>query len=107
MWFMFPQVAGLGQSSMSVAFAINTLAEAGAYLAHPVLGPRLREFSRLVVAVPDRSIREILGPVDATKLRSSMTLFAQATPDNADFIAVLGKYFDGKSDGDTLRLLPI
>src|SRR5919107_501670 len=105
MWFVFPQIAGLGQSRTSVAFAINSLAEARAYLAHPLLGPRLREFSRLLLAVQDRPIHEILGPVDATKLRSCMTLFAQATEDDADFNAILEKYFEGKPDSLTLRLL--
>jgi uncharacterized protein (DUF1810 family) len=90
---------------MSVAFAISSLEEARAYLAHPILGPRLRQLSRLVIAVPDRPIGEVLGPVDADKLRSSMTLFAHATEDNADFNAVLEKYFDGKPDLLTLALL--
>jgi uncharacterized protein (DUF1810 family) len=78
MWFVFPQVAGLGMSAMSREYAISSVAEARAYLAHPVLGPRLRESARIVEATAGRSAGAIFGPVDAVKLRSSMTLFAAA-----------------------------
>jgi uncharacterized protein (DUF1810 family) len=114
MWFVFPQIAGLGMSAMSQEFAISSMAEARAYLAHPVLGPRLRECARIVAATKGRSAERIFGPVDAMKLRSSMTLFAAAdadqtaaTPDGeqqdgeADsnvFRAVLAKYFGGTAD---------
>jgi uncharacterized protein (DUF1810 family) len=84
MWFVFPQVAGLGMSAMSREYAISSVAEARAYLAHPVLGPRLRECARIVEATEGRSAGAIFGPVDALKLRSSMTLFAAAEADGAD-----------------------
>jgi uncharacterized protein (DUF1810 family) len=84
MWFVFPQVAGLGMSAMSREYAISSVAEARAYLAHPVLGPRLRECTRIVEATEGRSAEAIFGPVDAVKLRSSMTLFAAAEADGAD-----------------------
>jgi uncharacterized protein (DUF1810 family) len=84
MWFVFPQVAGLGMSVMSREYAISSVAEARAYLAHPVLGPRLRECARIVEATAGRSAGAIFGPVDAVKLRSSMTLFAAAEADEAE-----------------------
>lgn len=105
MWFIFPQVAGLGHSAMAQKYAIGSRAEAAAYLDHPVLGPRLRECTRLVNAVEGSSIRDILGPPDDLKFRSSMTLFAQVAPDNAEFIAAIRKYFDGHFDDATLARL--
>lgn len=105
MWFIFPQIEGLGQSPMAVRFAISSLDEARAYLDHPVLGPRLRECSRLVAAVDGRSIEEILGYPDDMKFRSSMTLFAQASSDNQVFLDCLRKYFGGEPDAATLARL--
>ena len=105
MWFIFPQIAGLGSSAMAVRYAIASLAEARAYLAHPVLGPRLRDCATLALAVEGRSATEIFGPVDATKFRSSMTLFAAAAPDTPVFAACLEKYFDGERDPATLAKL--
>jgi uncharacterized protein (DUF1810 family) len=120
MWFVFPQVAGLGMSAMSQEFAISSIAEARAYLAHPVLGPRLRECARIVASTEGRSAERIFGPVDAMKLRSSMTLFAAAAdageaaatpasrrqaPGEAErnvFRAVLEKYFGGTADEATV-----
>jgi len=104
-WFIFPQVAGLGHSSMSRHFAIGSLDEARAYLAHPVLGPRLRECARLVLAVEGRTVEEILGSIDAMKLRSSMTLFHRAAPDEPEFALVLDRYYDGGEDEATLARL--
>ena len=78
MWFIFPQIAGLGQSATSIRFAVASLDEAKAYLAHPVLGQRLRECAAIVAGVEGRTAREIFGPVDEMKFRSSMTLFAKA-----------------------------
>src|ERR1700759_2560668 len=97
MWFVFPQVAGLGLSAMAREFAISSAAEARAYLAHPVLGRRLRECAGVVAATEGRPAERIFGPVDAMKLRSSMTLFDAAEPAEAGqnvFRAVLAKYFD-------------
>jgi uncharacterized protein (DUF1810 family) len=109
MWFVFPQVAGLGMSAMSVEYAISSVGEARAYLAHPVLGPRLRECARVVADTSGRSAEQMFGPVDAVKLRSSMTLFAAADePGDAGgavFRAVLAKYFGGLPDEATLALL--
>ena len=105
MWFIFPQVAGLGLSETAQRYAIESVAEARAYLAHPVLGPRLRECARIVADTEGRSAERIFGPVDAMKLRSSMTLFAQAWPGNPVFSAALNKYFAGESDPATLDLL--
>src|SRR5688572_30698624 len=82
MWFVFPQVAGLGSSDMSRRYAIGSLAEARAYLAHPILGARLRECARALLAVRGRGAEAILGDIDARKLRSSMTLFHRADPDD-------------------------
>jgi uncharacterized protein (DUF1810 family) len=93
MWFVFPQEAGLGQSAMSRRYAIGSMEEARAYLAHPVLGPRLRECAAALLAVEGRSAVEILGEVDALKLRSSMTLFAAADPGEPLFPALLERYF--------------
>jgi uncharacterized protein (DUF1810 family) len=105
MWFVFPQLAGLGSSSTARTYALSGLDEARAYLAHPVLGPRLRECAELVAAVQDRSASEIFGYPDDLKLRSSMTLFARAAPDTAVFTEVLDRFFDGEHDRRTLELL--
>lgn len=105
MWFIFPQIAGLGGSDMARRFAIASLAEAGAYLEHPLLGPRLRACSRLVALIEGRSITAIFGYPDGMKFRSSMTLFAQADTDNAVFLECLRKYFAGKPDPLTLARL--
>ena len=105
MWFIFPQIAGLGSSAMAVRYAIASLAEAQAYLAHPVLGPRLRECATLALAVEARSALEIFGAVDRVKFRSSATLFAAAAPDEPVFAACLEKYFGGERDPATLAKL--
>ncbi|OBJ99172.1 DUF1810 domain-containing protein [Mycobacterium sp. 1245852.3] len=105
MWFVFPQLRGLGGSAMAARFGIASLDEAGAYLRHELLGPRLHECARLVSAVQGRSIGQIFGSPDDLKLCSSMTLFARAAEDNADFVAVLDKYYDGRQDRLTLERL--
>ena len=105
MWFVFPQIAGLGQSPTSRRYAISSLAEARAYLAHPILGPRLIESARIVHKLEGRSASDIFGGIDAMKLRSSMTLFARADPENPAFGEVLEKYFSGVPDEATDRLL--
>ncbi|KWF80841.1 calpastatin [Burkholderia diffusa] len=102
MWFVFPQIEGLGDSAMAQRYAISTLAEAVAYLQHPLLGERLRECTRLVNQVEGRSIQTIFGYPDYLKFRSSVTLFAHATADNAVFVAALEKYFGGEADHNTL-----
>ena len=101
MWFVFPQVAGLGMSEMSRRYAIGSLDEAVAYLDHPVLGPRLRESAALVLGTHGRSAEDIFGGIDATKLRSSMTLFHRAAPDETVFKDVLDRFFDGVADPAT------
>ena len=101
MWFVFPQIAGLGQSPMSRRFAISSLAEARAYLRHPVLGRRLIECARILAERQDRSAQQIFGEVDARKLQSSMTLFARAAPEEAAFTDVLDRYFAGVPDPAT------
>lgn len=103
MWFVFPQVAGLGVSTMSQRYAIGSRAEAEAYLAHPVLGPRLIECTRLVLAVEGRT-NAILGAPDDAKFRSSMTLFS-AVSDEPVFGEALARYFAGERDGATLEIL--
>jgi uncharacterized protein (DUF1810 family) len=105
MWFVFPQIKGLGASPMAQKFAIASRAEAAAYLDHPILGPRLRECTRLVTAVVNRSIDAILGSPDDLKFRSSMTLFASVTPDNKDFVDALDKFYGGVMDAATLARL--
>ena len=105
MWFVFPQLAGLGRSRTAEVFAISGLEEARAYLAHPLLGPRLLEGVALVTAVQGRTAREIFGSPDDVKFRSSMTLFAQAADDPGPFTGALAKYFAGQPDPATLRLL--
>jgi uncharacterized protein (DUF1810 family) len=102
MWFIFPQVAGLGFSAMSQRYAISGLAEARAYLDHPVLGPRLAECARILADTNGSTAVDIMGPVDAMKLRSSMTLFAAAAPGEPVFGEVLAKYFGGIPDEATL-----
>jgi uncharacterized protein (DUF1810 family) len=116
-WFVFPQIAGLGLSEMAREYAISSLAEARAYLAHPVLGPRLSESAGALLAARGasgksgasgtrgKSAEEILGPVDAMKVRSSMTLFQAAAPDEAIFGDVLGQYFGGRADEATVSRL--
>lgn len=104
MWFIFPQIAGLGRSAMAQAYAISDLAEAQAYLAHPILGPRLIECAEVVAAQQGRSAEQIFGGIDAIKLRSSMTLFAQAAPDQTIFQQVIDQYYDGQ-DSQTVRRL--
>jgi uncharacterized protein (DUF1810 family) len=104
-WFIFPQVAGLGHSEMSRFYAIASLDEARGYLADPVLGPRLRACAEAMLAVPGRTAVEILGPVDSAKLRSSMTLFHLAAPAEALFGQVLDHYFAGVPDPATEALL--
>ena len=109
MWFIFPQIQGLGSSPIARRFAIASLAEAAAYLDHPVLGSRLRECASLVIAIQGRSLAEIFGFPDDLKFHSSMTLFAQAAvgfgPENGVFAEALAKYFAGKRDGGTLSRL--
>ena len=122
MWFVFPQIAGLGQSAMSRRYAIFSLEEARAYLVHPILGPRLVECAQALLSHHGRSASEILGEIDAVKLRSSMTLFARAAQtaspskpslkdgfdgldDATVFRQVLERYFDGEADTATERLL--
>jgi uncharacterized protein (DUF1810 family) len=105
MWFVFPQIAGLGRSPIAQEFAISSLAEAKAYLAHPILGRRLVECAEILTALSGRSAEDIFGSIDATKLRSSMTLFGRAAPDEAAFGQVLRDYFDGSCDELTDRLL--
>ncbi|SRR5579883_2672250 len=107
MWFIFPQLKGLGSSPVAQRFAISSLAEASAYLEHPVLGPRLRHCTALVNRIEGRSIDSIFGFPDDLKFRSSMTLFAQATPDNRVFREALDKYFSGEPDELTLQLLHV
>jgi uncharacterized protein (DUF1810 family) len=107
MWFVFPQIAGLGQSPTSRRYAISSLAEARAYLAHPVLGPRLLDCARIVNELEGRSAADVFGGIDAMKLRSSMTLFARADPANRVFGDVLETYFGGVPDEATDRLLDV
>jgi uncharacterized protein (DUF1810 family) len=101
MWFVFPQVAGLGRSATAQRYAISGLDEARAYLAHPVLGSRLVESAQALTELPGHDAAAVLGPVDAQKLRSSMTLFAHADPSQPAFRAVLEQYFGGREDEAT------
>jgi uncharacterized protein (DUF1810 family) len=101
MWFIFPQIAGLGSSPTSRFYAIGSLDEARAFLAHPVLGARLRECAGLVLATTGRRAEDIFGSTDARKLRSSMTLFHRAAPDEPLFARVLDRYYDGRLDEAT------
>lgn len=104
-WFIFPQIKGLGCSPTANKFAISCRAEAETYLKHPILGPRLRDCAELVIKIEGRSIDQIFGYPDNLKFRSSMTLFARATIDNQLFESALLKYFGGEPDGLTLERL--
>jgi uncharacterized protein (DUF1810 family) len=106
MWFVFPQLAGLGRSPTAQHFALRGLDEARAYLAHPVLGARLREAADAALTAPAASADALLGGIDAQKLRSSMTLFLRAAPDEALFGRVLDRWYDGEPDAATDALLP-
>ncbi len=105
MWFVLPQLAGLGRSGMAQRYAISGLAEARAYAAHPVLGARLRETAAALIALDTEDAAEVLGPVDALKLHSSMTLFARAVPGEPVFRAALDHSFGGAEDAGTTDLL--
>ncbi len=105
MWYVLPQLAGLGSSAMAAAYAIGSLDEAQAYLAHPVLGARLRECVAALLQVQGRTAREVMGSPDDLKLRSSLTLFAEAAPQETLFRQALEKYFAGAPDPRTLELL--
>ena len=105
MWFVFPQIEGLGFSAISRRYAISSLDEARAYLTHPVLGPRLTRAANILAGTEGKTAEQILGPVDALKLRSSVTLFGAADPDEQVFKKVLDKYFDGTPDEATLARL--
>ena len=105
MWFVFPQIAGLGRSGMAQRFAISGLGEARAYLSHPTLGRRLVECARALTALDTTDAVAVFGSVDAQKLRSSMTLFAAAAPDEPVFREVLDHWFDGVEDDATLSRL--
>jgi len=105
MWYVFPQVQGLGRSPMATEYAIGSLAEAQAYLRHPLLGPRLIECAQLLLAIDGKDARDVLGGVDAIKLRSSMTLFARADPRQTVFRQVLDRYFQGSEDPETIKRL--
>ena len=103
MWFIFPQIRGLGRSPVSIEYAISSREEAAAYLQHPVLGPRLKECTQLVLDVKNRSAREIFGSPDDMKFRSSMTLFHKISPETGSFKTALEKYFGGEPDRRTLE----
>jgi uncharacterized protein (DUF1810 family) len=105
MWFVFPQIASLGQSATSRAYAIQSLDEARAYLAHPVLGVRYRECCQALMNVRGKSARDVFGTPDDLKFCSSLTLFAEAAPDEVLFYNLLEKYYDGDADEATLELL--
>ncbi|WP_135853981.1 DUF1810 domain-containing protein [Halorussus salinus] len=105
MWFVFPQMEGLGRSEMARRYAISSRGEAEAYLSHPVLGPRLRDCTELVNAIDGRSANEIFGSPDDLKFRSSMTLFEAVADDSAPFRTALDRYYDGDRDRKTLDLL--
>jgi uncharacterized protein (DUF1810 family) len=105
MWFVFPQLRGLGSSPTAMRFAISSIDEARAYLDHELLGARLRECADLVRQIDGRTAEEIFGWPDDMKLRSSMTLFARATDDNEEFVAVLDKFYGGEEDPATLAQL--
>ena len=105
MWFVFPQVVGLGRSGIAQQYALSGLVEARAYLAHPVLGPRLRECCEALLGLENASANQVLGSIDAMKLRSSMTLFSRSQPEEQLFTAVLDRFFDGHPDDRTDELL--
>lgn len=107
MWFVFPQLAGLGSSPMARTYAIESLAEAEAYLRHPVLRPRLEECAEALLGVVGKTAHEIFGSPDDLKLRSSLTLFARVAPAGSPFERVLEAYFAGRPDGRTLELLGV
>jgi uncharacterized protein (DUF1810 family) len=107
MWFVFPQIAGLGQSPTSRRFAISSLDEAAAYLRHGVLGPRLMECTTVLAETSNRTAQQILGGIDSLKLQSSMTLFRRAAPSETLFGSVLDRYFDGLADTATDRLIGV
>jgi uncharacterized protein (DUF1810 family) len=104
-WFIFPQVEGLGRSAMSQEYAISSIGEARAYLDHPVLGARLRACAEILLATEGRTALEILGTIDAMKVRSSMTLFLRAAPEELLFAQVLDRFYDGRPDEATDALL--
>jgi uncharacterized protein (DUF1810 family) len=105
MWYIFPQFAGLGSSSMSQRYAIKSIAEADAYLRHPILGPRLIECAEAAAAIEGKSVSDVFGSPDDMKLRSCATLFARVSPAGSVFERLLDKYFQGKPDEQTLRLI--
>lgn len=105
MWFVFPQLAGLGTSFMATRYALQGLDEARAYLEHPVLGPRLRECCRAILSLPETSAHAIFGSPDDLKLRSSVTLFSQADAEPSEFAAVLDRFFGSSPDTRTLERL--
>ena len=105
MWYIFPQIAGLGRSSISQTYAIQSLEEAQEYLAHPVLGARMRECCRVLLALEGKTAHEIFHSPDDLKFRSSLTLFARAAPDESLFDDLLVKYFESEEDPATLELL--
>ncbi|WP_394781374.1 DUF1810 domain-containing protein [Undibacterium sp.] len=107
MWFIFPQIQGLGRTETARYYAISSLAEAQAFLSHPVLGPRLIECTQLLTAVEGRSIHRILGSPDDMKFRSCLTLFAAAATENKVFLDALDKYYGGEPDSSTYRALGI
>jgi uncharacterized protein (DUF1810 family) len=104
-WFVFPQIQGLGSSATAEKYGIASREEAAAYLAHDVLGPRLRRCAQLVSASGAATADALMGSVDAKKLRSSMTLFAEVADDDGDFTAVLDRFYDGERDPETLKRL--
>ena len=105
MWYIFPQLEGLGRSPTARHYSIKSLAEARAYLAHPILGPRLRECVEALLGVEGRTAHEIFGSPDDLKLRSCATLFSEVSPPDSAFHRLLAKYFHGEADTETLRLL--
>jgi len=105
MWFIFPQIDGLGSSSMARRYSIKSIDEARHYLRHPILGARLQECAEAVLGIKGRSASEILGNLDDMKLKSSMTLFSSVASPGSAFANVLDKYFEGERDSGTLRIL--
>ena len=105
MWYIFPQIAGLGYSSMSLRFAIRSLSEAEAYIAHPILGERLKQCTQILLDLHQSNADEIFGPIDALKFRSSMTIFSKCTMRSALFQGALDYFFNGKPDVKTLKIL--
>ncbi len=104
-WFIFPQIAGLGHSPVSQRYSLSSIKEARAYYDHPVLGPRLVECTNLVLAAKNRSVEQIFGPLDALKFRSCMTLFSVADPENQIFQKAVDRCFEGEPDTLTLKAL--